>query len=118
KYYCPMDPERKLEHIIVPSLDLAVICSNDYHSALAWEIPAKSTVIEVFAQVEGKEEDVELLLALQKESRADLERALFHLKKAKEYHDKLEECYIPHMDFDAIEKEKHKIIDKIEAMVL
>ena len=37
-YYCPMDPQRKIEHMLVPELGLAFITTNKWHDLEPWEI--------------------------------------------------------------------------------
>lgn len=118
EYYCPMDPQHKLEHILVPSIGLAVVSCNSYHGIYLLAKNKKTTTIEVLVDHSVNQGLAAVLEDLQQESRKNIDKALTHLKMAKEYHDLLEEYYVPNMDFEEIERKRNEIIDQIEKKIL
>lgn len=114
-FYCPMKAKSKIEHIVVPELSLAVISSNEYH-----EFPLNSLESQ-----KGRELiDVELIRkrkGILDKDEADcrhqmadhIDWAIACLGEAKRLHDKLEEFYIPNMDFEALLKLRTRIEDEI-----
>ena len=130
-YYCPMDPEKKLEHIIVPDAGFAIVTCNRYHTV----DPDQATCpgqkfMEVSRELlkgDNKETDQEGELGseltlqairsdLEEGIHADLTKALELLKNTRRVHDELESYYIPSMNFAEIEKVQTKLIAEIEAV--
>lgn len=126
-YYCPMDPEKKLEHIIVPDAGFAIVTCNRYHAVKtdgAAGTGQKFMEVSLKLPKDGdKMGDPGVGPALQ-EIRSDLEqgvhddltKALALLKNTRRVHDELESYYIPSMNFAEIEKTQAKLIAEIEAM--
>lgn len=114
-YYCPMDPEKKLEHIIVPEGRFAVISCNSYHKINSIEMSKKIMYVDVDFDEECDEDFKDIWKALADDSRSSINKALGLLEKAKTYHDELESYYIPSMDFEKLETLKDDIIEKITA---
>lgn len=98
-YYCPLSPA-KLEHIVIPDLDISLATVNDYHFLevdIYDEVDLNSftnaKILECYSDVlEFNREEFELLL----------ERAAETIKMAKVVHDRMEEYYIENMDFEAV----------------
>jgi hypothetical protein len=105
-FYCPLKPGKKLEHLLIPQLSLAVATSNPYHEAG----PGRNLQERVEIGLRGKGSAKDTLL--QNEIAIDsgghmeelLSKAVHYLSEAKAEHDRLEAFYIPHMDFKAIEE--------------
>lgn len=118
EFYCPMDPSQKLEHVVAPDAGLAIVSCNEYH-ALAPEI-ADQHITRIKIEWEKQTDDIyeTLYRRLAEDSKENITKAVKLLERAKAFHDELEGYYIPNMDFDKIEQEKHKIIGKIEEIVL
>ncbi len=113
EYYCPMDPEYKLEHIICEDADIAVISCNDYHNIENQHNSKKIYKLAIRTDNNSRGIYNELLKELQKDSSCNLLKAVELLKTAKSYHDKLEEYYISGMDFEKIEEITANIIMEI-----
>lgn len=110
-YYCPLSPDRRIEHLIIPEISTAIVSSNSFH-----EIPiASAEVIDMRIYLKNE------LLDRHKKDLAKGEEILkelinlciSHLKDAKESHDILEEIYISNMDFEAIEKKRVQVMEEI-----
>lgn len=110
-YYCPMDPEGKIEHLIIPDLRLALLSENDYLT-----MSVKPDCIIDLTQYNGKAEqgyDREDRRVSEKEFDALLTEAVFTLRRAKETHDELEKFYVPNMDFAKVERTREWILGRI-----
>ena len=118
EFYCPMDPGQKLEHIIVPDAGLAIVSCNEYHSLDSETADRHVTRIKIDWQQQADDFYETLYHSLAEDSRENIAKAVKLLERAKAFHDELEGYYIPNMDFDKIEEEKHKIICKIEETLL
>lgn len=122
-FYCPMCPEEKIEHLLIPNLGLAFITVNDYHDVEPWDL-AEFTETEqeiilldmsdymkpYILQNNGK-----LVESLLDEYEFLLGKAFKCLEKAKENHLKVEQMYIPNMNFTRISnlvEETVKELDK------
>ncbi len=115
EYYCPMSPERKLEHVVCEDADLAVICSNEYHVVDSANISGKTARIQVDQVFTGEGEGhlKEIFEDVKESSRSLILKAVTLLEKAKACHDKLEEHYVDAMDFDALRQIEEYIVDEI-----
>ncbi|MCG8499429.1 MAG: ATPase, partial [Firmicutes bacterium] len=100
-YYCPMKPEHKVEHVVIPELSLAFTTSNKYHSV---DINTDKVVdlngyihkVVLEKHKDALKYDVETFDAI-------LDKAVATIKEAKETHDVLETFYIPNMKFDEVQ---------------
>lgn len=109
--YCPLFPNMKIEHIIIPQLKTAVFTQNSYHYSIDdGERLVHATRFydkEVFSANKEK-------LALQKRAKRELiDEAVKKLSIAKNIHDQLEEYYIKATDFDVINEIGEKILRAI-----
>lgn len=110
-YHSPIDI-KKIEDIIIPSLDIAITVSNDYHKpkvfpAHVFDLTScfvTSTLKEVQFDLD---KDKKLFNEL-------LDKGITTLKKAKEQHEILESYYTPHVDFDKINNLLTDVILQIE----
>lgn len=100
-FYCALNPY-KLEHLIIPDLDVSITTSNNYHSAnvknsVEFNLDEYLNTLEL-----GKYQDT--VKYNKKNFDMLLDTAIKTIGKAKAIHDILESYYIPNMDFEAIEK--------------
>ena len=110
-FHCGFDPAR-LEHLYLPQLELGFVTSNDYHSYPredAARILEMDDCLAPGAAAKGEAGDDRSLFA------DLLQRAFACLKKAKETHDAMEEYYVPHMDFAAVNALREKTLARILA---
>ena len=112
-YYCPFSPSERIDHLLIPKLNLAFTVSNKYHAFDEGEI------------IDFDEFSNKYLLQTHKEqydfciSQTDalIKKAVETIAVAKNYHDELEKYYIPAMDFskidDICEKTIHEVLEFI-----
>jgi GTPase SAR1 family protein len=110
-FHCPLNPS-KVEHVLVPGLSVALTKSIEPHTY----VPGPGdTIIDMnqcldpvwtrrYQDVVQRNETVFQDL---------FERAIHFIGRAKEVHDLLETYYVPNMDFDGIEKLRHRTLDRI-----
>jgi len=115
EYYCPMDPDNKLEHIISPDADIAVISCNEYHGADLLQSGRKIVEVNLEQIYKSNHTYRSIFENLREESRKTIVKAVEQLAAAKKYHDELESYYIQAMDFEKIGMCTKKIIEEIEA---
>ena len=115
-YYCPMQPEEKLEHIVISKIGLTLTTSNQYHDI---QMPHKKS-INLMQYVDNKKLDAykDTLYYDKKMFEQLLNKSIDTIKKAKEEHDYLETFYIPNMHFDQIEICLKKTLTRIETYTL
>jgi hypothetical protein len=105
----PITLNERLEGILIPELDTALIVSNDWHS-ISDEMHSKRIQSSRF--LADGEEFTENSFNKRMEKSLIFE-AIESMKKAKEIHDVLEDFYIKAMDFDSVDKITEKIISEI-----
>ena len=98
---CPLSPEKKTEHVIIPQLGLCVFTSNSYHSSPAPGV--RLTHAGRFLNTEAMQTQREHTEFNRKAKEELINEAVLKLKKAKSVHDKLESLYAHAMDFEAVD---------------
>lgn len=119
-YYCPMKPETKLEHLLVPQIETAFVSLNSYHDLDPWDRPEEVKLIDVNDMMDWSRTEEAGALAADCERRMEelLNEGVRCIIRAKKEHDRLESYYIPNMDFKKIDGLRDEIIGKIERNVL
>ena len=110
-YYCPMDPEEKIEHLIIPELSLAFLTTNKWHDLEPWDITCEDgkikdiILIDIsdYQSIYFAERQKDLLHQLSKSYAEMMQLALSAFGKAKEAHDLVEKFYIKNMDFSRVD---------------
>jgi len=109
-YYCALNPY-KLEHLLIPELNVAVTTTNSYHTS----------TVEKYCTVDMKDflnQDIILSHSKDLAQNADefdnlLSIALNTISRAKTLHDRLETYYINNINFNAIDECFTETIEKI-----
>ncbi len=110
-FYCPLDP-LKLEHIMIPALDTALITSTPPHNQ---NLSEATTVIDMNDCL-----DTDIFLSL--ESVTDYDRSTFwelfgkagaYIHEAKKLHDELETYYIPNINFSGVDALRTRTLARI-----
>ena len=116
QYYCPMDPSGRIEHVLVPELEMGFMTLNDYH-----DLELKDDIIEIinidireFIDWNSLEKYNSAIRNCEEESRQLIDQAITYLQQAKQEHDILEGYYVPNMNFEKIETLTSEWICKIE----
>ena len=122
-FYCSMSPEEKIDHIMVPSLNIAFVTINEYHDIEPWEIigddeERKEIIlidVEDYMNPVYLEKNRELIDSLLEEYEILLNKAIKGLGYAKSAHMLVESMYIPNMNFTQVGKLADKVIEEILA---
>lgn len=113
-YYCPMKPSAKLEHLLIPDLNLAFITSNQYHTI--GKTPPETEIIPIHLENIIRYDEIKYLDAILQDSKKKmeelLEKGIFCLGQAKKEHDELEKYYVPNMDFLKIDALRQELTQK------
>ena len=113
-YYCPLAPETRIEHVVVPELKLAFVSENRYfelknHHQAILDMTQYTDLKQLGPQKDALEFDIGTFHTL-------LGEAVGALAHAKKLHDELEQCYIPHMDFKRIRAKGEEICVELLAL--
>ena len=110
---CPMDPEEKLEHLLIPSAGIGFLTSNHFHpmehSGATRKIHARR-----FHDQELMNLKKSRFLYNRKAVQTLLEQAVLVLGESRQLHDRLEERYISAMDFSALDERCPHILCLLE----
>ncbi|MBQ8182690.1 MAG: hypothetical protein IJ025_02170 [Clostridia bacterium] len=109
--YCPLFPEYKIEHIIIPELKTTVFTRNSYHYSI--DDGSQKIHASRFYDKASFEKNKEKLVFMKKAKRELIDEAVRKLSIAKDIHDRLEDYYIKATDFDVINEIGEKIIKSI-----
>lgn len=97
---CPLSPENKTDHLLIPELSLGIFSSNSMHP-FRFENAKNVQCSRFFAKTEMRLHRNRLRFT--SKARAEMiGEALARLKEAKALHDALEKYYIDAMDFNAL----------------
>ncbi len=109
--YCPLRPDEKLEHLIIPELSFVFFTENAYHSL---PVKASKTIhTKRFCDTERLYESM-FRLRFNAKAKAELiEESISRLSLAKALHDRLESYYISAMDFKKVEAQSELIVNEI-----
>ena len=109
--FCPLFPEYKLEHIIIPDLKLTLFTENSYHYSIDDE--GKRVHVSRFFNVDAYDKNKEKLKFLKKAKKELIDECVKKLILAKDIHDKLEEYYINATDFGVIDEIGERILSRV-----
>lgn len=101
-YYCGFNPYR-LEHVVIPPLDVSLVTSNEYHGFTptgAYE----EINLNVHLDDRVLEKHSSILAYNDHMFREMVNRAVETINKAKLIHDHMEAYYVPNMDFGAVQR--------------
>lgn len=110
-YYCAFDPS-KIEHLVIEKLGVAVTTAELPHRidiSKATDIVNMNELVPEY--IENKySQTIKANLGLKEEL---LEKAIAYLSLAKSTHDRMEQYYIPNMDFQAITTLREKTLQRV-----
>ena len=109
--YCPMNPEHKLEHLLLPGLGVAFVTSSDIYPYDGK--PFRRVRLDACLDIERLRGQRPRLRFLRKTERALMHEATEALGEAKTAHDKLEALYNPHVDFEGVYREAEKAAEEL-----
>ncbi len=120
QYYCPMAPDSRIEHILIPELEIGFLTLNDYHDMEICGCSADiiNTDMREFTDWNALEKYSDVIRNCEDDSGRLTAQAITYLQKAKQEHDVLEGYYVPNMNFEKIKTLTDEWICKIERNAL
>ncbi|MDD4688206.1 MAG: ATPase [Eubacteriales bacterium] len=109
EYYCPFEPESKIEHLIIPALNLAFTTPSRYCS----KHTDKIIDLDVYADTGVISKHKDTIRYNREQFNILLNKSIDILEEAKALHDTLETYYIPYMNFNKIDKLKEKLSNEL-----
>ena len=111
KCLCPLAPERKIDHLILPELSLGVFTSNERHP-FPHENAKNVQCVRFLTKNETRLHKNRIRFTRRAQGEM-LAEALRYQQKAKALHDALEQYYIDAMDFDSLAEYTERLIKTI-----
>ncbi len=109
-YYCPMVPDTKIEHLLIPDLKIAFVSSNYYHKL---KVDAYEMInLNDYIHWDGICKYKEMINDSQRLMEELINKGIECIQGAKKMHDDLETNYIPNMNFEAVENCRKSIVEK------
>ncbi len=110
--FCPIDPQNKVECVLIPDLDFVFASSNSLHPLNSVKYEQKINAHRFFdsKKIQENKQKIRFNKKILNEL---LKESISNLSKAKSVHDKLEEEYIKSMNFEKVDKLADDIINKI-----
>ena len=112
--YCSIFGGKKIDHILIPSLKIAFITSNNYHNFTGncLKVTDHNNFLKYIPQ--NLEDQIKFN---EDESKKIINQVKVCLKKAKEIHDKLERCYIEAINFKLVDEKRDNTINMIKTLL-
>ncbi len=108
---CPLAPERKIDHLILPELRLGVFTSNERHP-FPRENAKNVQCVRFLTKNETRLHKNRIRFTRRAQGEM-LAEALRYQQKAKALHDALEQYYIDAMDFDSLAEYTERLIKNV-----
>ncbi len=110
-YFCPLHPD-KVEHVVVPKLDLALTKSIEPHT---YTPSTNDTIIDMNSCLNDSviESHYPYIVRAREQFESLFKSGIYYIGQAKQYHDALEKFYAPNMDFEGIERLRKNIVKRI-----
>lgn len=109
--YCPISPNDKLEHLLIPALSIAFVTSNHFHT---FESKSYRHIhFRRFINNELLKPKRARVVFNRKASRELVSESIKLLSEARANYDILKTIYSSVMDFDAVEKKAKVLLEKI-----
>lgn len=109
EYYCPMEPSDKIEHLVIPALNLSFATASRYCS----KHTDKIIDLDVYADTGIINKHKDVISYDREQFDTMLNKAIDTIKQAKALHDTLETYYIPYMNFEKINKLREKLSNEL-----
>ncbi|MHB1126507.1 MAG: PRK06851 family protein [Bacillota bacterium] len=110
-YHCSLNPD-KIEHLVIPALETAVITSVSPHTYGASEEDALINT-ELYVDRAALQSFAPDLTEAARRLQDALQKAYTFIKRAKAAHDGMENYYIPNMSFDRVNSLRDTILQRI-----
>ena len=121
-FYCPLCPDEKIDHLLIPAIKTAFLTVNAYHDLEPWEIieddgkDREIILLDVSDYMNSliMAQNDDFLLSLAEEFDILLDKTVQCLEKAKHAHMQVEALYVPNMNFTEINQVLEATISELE----
>ncbi|WP_066638277.1 PRK06851 family protein [Desulfolucanica intricata] len=110
-YHCTLDPDL-IDHLVIPGLSVAIINAVEPHE---YKAKANDSVIDTMEFVSPLLNEKYLFEKNKAREmyRQCMEQAIWFLSQAKKEHDKMENYYVPYMNFKEINDRREQVMQRI-----
>lgn len=98
--YCPLNPENKLEHVIIPELSLGFVTVHSSSPSIA--APYRRIHLDAYLDPNVLKNNKQRLKFMRRTCSSLLDEAVEDLRASKLIHDRIEAYYNPTIDFDGL----------------
>jgi len=98
--YCPLNPENKLDHLLIPALSLGFITVHSNFGSVS--SPYRRIHLDSYLDAKTLRNNRQRLKFMRRTSASLLDEAIDDLRDAKALHDEIEALYNPAIDFDGL----------------
>lgn len=109
EYYCPMDPEGRLEHVIIPEAGIAFFSENRYMKLSR----RPDAIIDMMGYADSLQNGKDEIGFSEASMSTLINEAVFALKEAKEARSEIELIYAPNIDREAENKKAAETAENI-----
>jgi hypothetical protein len=109
--YCPLNPNEKIDHIIIPELSIGFVTTNKF--VVEDFEPYRVINFSRFTDIDRLKLKKQRLSFNKKAATELIEEAVSILKMAKASHDELEKYYIQAINFDQVDYKQKEVLEKI-----
>lgn len=113
--YCPLSPQHKLEHLLIPEIGLAILTENRFHD-LSSLTPLRRIHAKRFENSDTISLHKKQLSFDRKAAGEMITSGCNLLAENKALHDRMEHIYLTAMDFSKMKQVENKIIEQILAL--
>lgn len=111
RYYSPLAPDTRIEHVFIPELKVAFISEPVGYS---WNHVGDSVIdMTQYTDKLLTDAQIEAIDFSSKNYHTLIAQAVSALSRTKKLHDELEAYYIPHMNFAGVQKKEEEICEQI-----
>ena len=113
-YYCPMSPQR-IEHIVIPELNVSIITANEYHDVKAInDGDCINYSMNEFYSEQIIQENQNQLSFNRLYADTIIQKAVESIALAKSHHNEIEKYYVQNMDFEGLSIQKDILLRTIK----
>ena len=110
---CPLNPQKKLEHLLIPSLHLGFTTANRWHRL---DAPVFRRIHAArFTDLHAMRARKQTMAFYRRTAKLFLQEAISAAKSAKLLHDQMESFYIPAMNWEKADVLQHSIVSQFES---
>ncbi len=108
--YCVLAPYDQMEHLFIPQLRLGFLTSNKFHP-ISFSKAVKRVKASRFISAEKSTREYRSFN--KRAAKEFVAQAVNCMQEAKQYHDRLEQYYIRHVDYEKLREKNREVLEEI-----